>query len=136
MVVGDSASLLNPMRLKGIHTGMKSGMVAAEAATTIRIGHIRATNHPTHMAVLKFKELVEQRSKGEIGAAQLHKLQAYYEAQGVGRGQAADLDFGHRPASFRSRSSAAGSAALTSASPMRSRASVSRKVVKNTERNG
>ncbi|NUN53067.1 MAG: electron transfer flavoprotein-ubiquinone oxidoreductase [Planctomycetaceae bacterium] len=32
MIVGDSASLLNPMRLKGIHTGMKSGMIAAEVA--------------------------------------------------------------------------------------------------------
>jgi electron-transferring-flavoprotein dehydrogenase len=30
MLVGDNASLLNPMRLKGIHTGMKSGMLAAE----------------------------------------------------------------------------------------------------------
>jgi tripartite ATP-independent transporter DctP family solute receptor len=41
-------------------------MVAADAATTIRIGHIRATNHPTHMAVLKFKELVESNSKGQL----------------------------------------------------------------------
>jgi electron-transferring-flavoprotein dehydrogenase len=32
LVVGDSASLLNPMRLKGIHTGMKSGALAAEVA--------------------------------------------------------------------------------------------------------
>jgi electron-transferring-flavoprotein dehydrogenase len=32
LVIGDSASLLNPMRLKGIHTGMKSGAIAAEVA--------------------------------------------------------------------------------------------------------
>ena len=32
MVVGDSASMLNGMRLKGIHLGMKSGMLAAETA--------------------------------------------------------------------------------------------------------
>ena len=32
LIVGDSASLLNPMRLKGIHTAMKSGMLAAETA--------------------------------------------------------------------------------------------------------
>lgn len=32
MLVGDSASFLNPMRIKGIHTSMKSGMLAAEAA--------------------------------------------------------------------------------------------------------
>ncbi len=32
MVVGDSGGLLNPLRLKGIHTAIKSGMLAAEAA--------------------------------------------------------------------------------------------------------
>ncbi|GDX80634.1 electron-transferring-flavoprotein dehydrogenase [Deltaproteobacteria bacterium] len=32
MIVGDSASLLNPGRIKGIHLSMKSGMLAAEAA--------------------------------------------------------------------------------------------------------
>jgi electron-transferring-flavoprotein dehydrogenase len=32
MVVGDSAAFLNGMRLKGIHLGMKSGMMAAETA--------------------------------------------------------------------------------------------------------
>jgi electron-transferring-flavoprotein dehydrogenase len=30
LIVGDSSSLLNPARLKGIHLGMKSGMLAAE----------------------------------------------------------------------------------------------------------
>ncbi|MGD0957158.1 MAG: electron transfer flavoprotein-ubiquinone oxidoreductase [Candidatus Acidiferrales bacterium] len=30
LIVGDSASLLNSQRLKGIHTGIKSGMLAAE----------------------------------------------------------------------------------------------------------
>ena len=30
LIVGDSGSLLNPMRLKGIHTAIKSGMLAAE----------------------------------------------------------------------------------------------------------
>jgi electron-transferring-flavoprotein dehydrogenase len=30
LIAGDSASLLNPMRLKGIHTAIKSGMLAAE----------------------------------------------------------------------------------------------------------
>jgi electron-transferring-flavoprotein dehydrogenase len=32
MIVGDSASFLNPMRIKGIHLSMKSGMLAGEAA--------------------------------------------------------------------------------------------------------
>lgn len=31
LLTGDTASLLNPMRLKGIHTAIKSGMLAAEA---------------------------------------------------------------------------------------------------------
>jgi electron-transferring-flavoprotein dehydrogenase len=31
LLVGDSASILNPLRLKGIHLAMKSGMLAAEA---------------------------------------------------------------------------------------------------------
>jgi electron-transferring-flavoprotein dehydrogenase len=32
LLVGDSAGMLNPMRLKGIHLAMKSGMLAAETA--------------------------------------------------------------------------------------------------------
>jgi electron-transferring-flavoprotein dehydrogenase len=32
MIVGDSASFLNPLRIKGIHLSMKSGIEAAEAA--------------------------------------------------------------------------------------------------------
>jgi electron-transferring-flavoprotein dehydrogenase len=34
LIVGDSASMLNPQRLKGIHTAMKSGMLAAETAVS------------------------------------------------------------------------------------------------------
>ena len=34
VVVGDSASMLNIQRLKGVHTAMKSGMLAAEAILT------------------------------------------------------------------------------------------------------
>jgi len=30
LIAGDAASMLNPMRLKGIHTAMKAGMIAAE----------------------------------------------------------------------------------------------------------
>ena len=32
MLIGDTAGFLNPMRIKGIHLSMKSGMLAAEAA--------------------------------------------------------------------------------------------------------
>ena len=34
LIVGDSASMLNIQRLKGVHTAMKSGMLAAEAILT------------------------------------------------------------------------------------------------------
>lgn len=33
-------------------------------AKDLRLGHIRATNHPTHAAALKFKEIVEAESNG------------------------------------------------------------------------
>ena len=43
LIVGDSASLLNSMRLKGIHLAMKSGMLAAETAfDAIRAGDTSA----------------------------------------------------------------------------------------------
>ncbi len=32
----------------------------------LKLGHIRNTNHPTHLAALKFKELVEKNSNGRI----------------------------------------------------------------------
>jgi electron-transferring-flavoprotein dehydrogenase len=38
MIVGDSASFLNPFRVKGIHLSMKSGMLAAEAAFRTMLG--------------------------------------------------------------------------------------------------
>jgi len=37
-----------------------------EAKTVFRLGHIRDTSHPTHIAALKFKDLVEEKSKGRI----------------------------------------------------------------------
>jgi tripartite ATP-independent transporter DctP family solute receptor len=33
---------------------------------SIRLGHIRDTNHPTHMAALKFKDMLNQKSDGRI----------------------------------------------------------------------
>ena len=36
----------------------------ANAADVIRLGHIRDTNHPTHAAALKFKEILEAKSNG------------------------------------------------------------------------
>jgi tripartite ATP-independent transporter DctP family solute receptor len=37
-----------------------------EAKIVLRVGHIRDTSHPTHLAALKFKELVEKNSEGRI----------------------------------------------------------------------
>jgi len=37
-----------------------------EKKIVLRLGHIRETTHPTHLAALKFKELVEQKSNGRI----------------------------------------------------------------------
>lgn len=39
---------------------------SANAAEVLRLGHIRDTNYPTHMAALKFAELVKEQSGGEI----------------------------------------------------------------------
>jgi tripartite ATP-independent transporter DctP family solute receptor len=38
----------------------------AQDSFTVRIGHIRDTNHPTHVAALKFKDVLETGSKGRI----------------------------------------------------------------------
>jgi tripartite ATP-independent transporter DctP family solute receptor len=45
---------------------MVVSFAAAQGKLVIRIGHIRDTNHPSHMAALKFKELVEAGSQGRI----------------------------------------------------------------------
>ena len=51
MLIGDAASFLNPMRLKGIHTAMKTGMIAAETALEQIAGghgHGDAHGHDAH----------------------------------------------------------------------------------------
>ena len=45
---------------------MAVSLVAAQGKLVIRLGHIRDTNHPSHMAAMKFKELVEAGSQGRI----------------------------------------------------------------------
>jgi len=45
---------------------MAVSFAAAQGKLVIRLGHIRDTNHPSHMAALKFKELVEAGSQGRI----------------------------------------------------------------------
>jgi electron-transferring-flavoprotein dehydrogenase len=54
LIVGDSASFLNGMRLKGIHLGMKSGMMAAEA-----VMDALATGDSSAATLAKYRELFE-----------------------------------------------------------------------------
>jgi tripartite ATP-independent transporter DctP family solute receptor len=46
---------------------MGVGIAYSEGADlSLRLGHIRDTNHPTHLAALKFKDLVQEKSNGRI----------------------------------------------------------------------
>jgi electron-transferring-flavoprotein dehydrogenase len=55
LIVGDAANFVNSMRLKGIHLGMRSGMLAAETAfEAIRAGDWSAS------ALRRYKLLVDQ----------------------------------------------------------------------------
>ncbi len=49
-----------------IFTSSFTFAAAKEEKISIRLGHIRDTNHPTHMAALKFKDMMNQRSGGRI----------------------------------------------------------------------
>jgi electron-transferring-flavoprotein dehydrogenase len=48
LLIGDTASFLNPMRLKGIHTAMKTGMLAAETAFDHLWGDHHHEEHVEH----------------------------------------------------------------------------------------
>ncbi len=48
LLIGDSASFLDPMRLKGIHTAMKTGMLAAETAFDVLCGEHHGEGHGDH----------------------------------------------------------------------------------------
>ena len=54
LIIGDSAGLLNGQRLKGIHLGMKSGMLAAET-----ILEALAAGGATAERLARFEEKVE-----------------------------------------------------------------------------
>lgn len=51
-----------------ISIGVVCGLFArgAQEKMVLRLGHIRDTNHPTHLAALKFKEVLEGDSKGRF----------------------------------------------------------------------
>lgn len=68
MLIGDNAGTLNFAKIKGTHTAMKSGMIAAEVLTK-QIGSEQATREPTEFSVAykaswAWKELHQQRNFG------------------------------------------------------------------------
>jgi len=70
LFVGDSAALLNVQRLKGIHTAMKSGMLAAEAIlAAVDKGDVSAGALSAYAEKLKaswvWKELFQARNFGQ-----------------------------------------------------------------------
>jgi electron-transferring-flavoprotein dehydrogenase len=61
LLIGDTASLLNPMRLKGIHTGMKSGMLAAETTwQALQEGDTSSNTLALHQARLNGSWIMEE----------------------------------------------------------------------------
>jgi electron-transferring-flavoprotein dehydrogenase len=70
LIIGDSGGLLNPMRLKGIHLAMKSGMIAAETVfDALRQGDTSAT------ALARY----EQRLRGGYVFRELHKVRNFHQ---------------------------------------------------------
>ncbi len=70
LLAGDTASLLNPMRLKGIHTAIRSGMLAAEAVLRSMI-----TGDSSAGALSSYDEAVR---KGPIGD-ELHRSRNFHQ---------------------------------------------------------
>ena len=66
----------------------------AFAAKTIKLAHVNAIKHPTNLGAMKFKEIVEAKSKGELmvkvyPAAQLGNVDSQLAATKIGDIQAA-----------------------------------------------
>ncbi|MEB3300277.1 MAG: electron transfer flavoprotein-ubiquinone oxidoreductase [Candidatus Sericytochromatia bacterium] len=75
LLLGDSAALVNSMRLKGIHTAMKSGMIAAEVAfEAMKRGEAPRTLLDTY----------EQRLRSSWVGKELHSVRDFH--QGFERG--------------------------------------------------
>src|SRR3974390_3599867 len=71
VMIGDSASLLNAQRLKGIHTAIKSGMLAAETIfEALKAGDTSAK------ALKPFKEKIDQSYIKE----ELWKVRNFHQA--------------------------------------------------------
>jgi electron-transferring-flavoprotein dehydrogenase len=69
LIVGDAASMLNTMRLKGIHTGMKAGMLAAE--TTMEALVAGDTSK-------EFLSRYEQRFRESWAGRELYKVRNFH----------------------------------------------------------
>ncbi len=93
MLVGDSASMLNVQRLKGIHTAMKSGMLAAETIlAAVEKGDYSAASLRAYAGKLEaswvWKELIQARNFGQAlsqkGLGKFITLGAQYLSGGRG----------------------------------------------------
>ena len=75
LIIGDSASLLNGQRLKGIHLAMKSGMLAAET-----IAEALKANNFSESQLKTYKDKVDQSWIKE----ELWKVRNFHQAYGYG----------------------------------------------------
>jgi electron-transferring-flavoprotein dehydrogenase len=76
LIVGDAAGLLNPMRLKGIHLGIRSGMLAARTAfDALRRGEFGA----------EAMRAYDQAFRGDWSRREMHQARNFH--QGFHRGR-------------------------------------------------
>ena len=69
LVAGDAASMLNPMRLKGIHTAMKAGMIAAE----VTLEALAADDTSA-----EFLARYEERFRASWAGRELHRVRNFH----------------------------------------------------------
>lgn len=73
-------------------TGRPEGSSTQPASRVIRLGHIRDVNSPTHLAAMRFKEIVEKSSGGRITVQVFPNSQLGDPIQMFAQMQSGDLD--------------------------------------------
>jgi electron-transferring-flavoprotein dehydrogenase len=69
LIAGDAASMLNPMRLKGIHTAMKAGMIAAEVILEALVAGDTSS---------AFLARYEERFRASWAGRELHRVRNFH----------------------------------------------------------
>jgi len=69
LIAGDAASMLNPMRLKGIHTAMKAGMLAAEVTIEALVAGDTSA---------EFLARYEERFRASWAGRELHSVRNFH----------------------------------------------------------